>query len=223
MRRVLVSSLAVPAFLLSACGGDEPSVDEPAAPAETGQDPMEATEEMAPAETETPAEPAEETEAPAESAEETGAPADDATQTSEGGDTAEQTGAAGGADGEAAAARTEEFFLAVSTASPELCNLIVGPEGDAPINASEQDLALCEEQLVPQLEQTVTPEIRSVFELVEVSGAQVDGDTATVGAENFNEIFAQALGDQEIILLRFDDQWYVDIENSGLFSPGGVE
>lgn len=220
MRRSLVSALVVPAFLLSACGGDEPSVDEAAPPAETAE---ETTMEMAPPETaeETQA-PADDatatTEAPPEAAAETEAPADEATATTGAGDTAEQTGAAGGPpggeDGEAAAAVTKDFLVALATADPEVCQLIISVTGEGPMSDSPDQVQICEDELVPSLEGMMSEDEAAIIELIEISGAQVDGDSATVSGENFDELFAAGFGEDEIALRKFEDEWYIDLENS---------
>jgi hypothetical protein len=82
---------------------------------------------------------------------------------------------------------------------------------------SPEEMEICEQQLVPTLEGQVTEQEAAIIELVQIDGAQVEGDTATVTGDNFGELFAEGFGEGEIVLLRFDDAWYVDLDNS--FQP----
>jgi hypothetical protein len=199
MRRVLVGALAVPAFLLAACGGDEPEVEEP-----TTSDP--AVQTSAPAEdTDTATDTAEATEEP-DTSSQTAAPDDSAA-----------TSAPGGEDGAEAAAVTEQFIVALATADPVLCELVINVEGTAPMSESPEEMEICEQQLVPTLEGQLSEQEASIIELVEIDGAQVDGDTARVTSDNFGDLFAAGFGDGEIVLQRFDGEWYVDLDNS--FQP----
>ncbi len=198
MRRVLVGALVVPAFLLAACSSDEPEVEEP-----TTSEPAVQTSEPADEETETATATAE----PDTSTETATAAPDDSAATS----------APGGEDGVQAAAVTKEFIVALATADPVLCELVVNLEGTGPMSDSPDEMEICEQQLVPTLEGQITEQEAAIIELVEIDGAQVEGDTARVTGDNFGELFAEGFGDGEIVLLRFDGEWYVDLDNS--FQP----
>ena len=196
MRRVLVGALVVPAFLLAACSGDEPEVEE-----QTASDPAVQTSQPADEETATAtAEPDTSTETA------TSAPDDSAA-----------TSAPGGEDGVEAAAVTKDFIVALATADPVLCELVVDLEGTGPMSDSPEEMEICEQQLVPTLEGQITEQEAAIIELVEIDGAEVDGDTATVTGDNFGDLFAEGFGDGEIVLQRFDGEWYVDLDNS--FQP----
>lgn len=198
MRRVLVGALVVPAFLLAACSGDEPEVEEP-----TVSDPAVQTSEPADEETETATATAE----PDTSTETATSAPDDSAATS----------APGGEDGVEAAAVTKDFIVALATADPTLCELVVNLEGSGPMSDSPEEMEICEQQLVPTLEGQITEQEAAIIELVEIDGAQVEGDTATVTGDNFGELFAEGFGDGAIVLQRFDGEWYVDLDNS--FQP----
>lgn len=196
MRRFLVTTLAVPALLLSACGSDdEPSVEEPAA-----SESSEPTEDVAEETTEDVAE--ETIEEPTEDvADATGEPAADGE-------------VEGGADGEAAAAVTKEFMVALANADPEICGLLMDFTGSGPMSASEEDMSTCEQILPTTLEGMITEEQASIIEVIEVNGADVQGDMATVDKDNFSELFGEGFGDDAIALQKFDGTWYVDLDNS---------
>lgn len=133
-------------------------------------------------------------------------------------DDAGSTTSPDGSNGQAAADRTEDFMVALVSADPEFCRLLVGAEGDAPMAESPDELRLCEQNVIPRLEGQVSEEEAAVIEVIEIDGATVDGDTARVSAENFGGIFAEGFGDADILLRRFDGQWYVDLQRSDLGS-----
>ncbi|MCE0485751.1 hypothetical protein [Ornithinimicrobium sediminis] len=195
MRRALVGAVLAPALLLAACGGDEPEVQEP-----TPDDADRTTVAVQDEAEETTAEPdtAEETEESDAAAETEEPPAD----------------AAGGEDGAAAAAVAKEFMVALVNADEELCQLIVDLDGEGPMADSPDQLQICEEDLVPTLQGLMSEDEAAIIEMIEIDGAQVEGDTATVNRDNFSDMFAAGFGDDEIVLQRFDDQWYVDLDNS---------
>ncbi|MGC1207406.1 MAG: hypothetical protein WA880_05560 [Ornithinimicrobium sp.] len=196
MRRFLVTTLAVPALLLSACGSDaEPEVEEPAASASS-----EPTQDVAEETTEDVVE---------ETAEE---PTEDVAEATE--EPTSDGEVEGGEDGQAAADVTKQFMVALANADPEICGLLMDFTGSGPMSASEEDMALCEQILPSTLEGMITEEQASIIELIEVNGADVQGDTATVDKDNFSELFGEGFGDDAIALQKFDDTWYVDLDNS---------
>lgn len=140
------------------------------------------------------------------------------TSVSDGASSTVTPGASTGDDGQAAADRTEEFMVALVGADPEFCRLLVGLDGDAPMADSPDELALCEQSVIPQLEGQVSEEEAAVVEVIEIDRPTVEGDTARVTAENFGGIFAEGFSDADIVLQRFDGQWYVDLQRSDLGS-----
>ncbi|UJH70523.1 hypothetical protein [Ornithinimicrobium sp. INDO-MA30-4] len=205
MRRTLASAFAAPLILLAACGGsdDGPSVAEATTPeaASVTEEPTteEPTTEEATIEEETSEEPT--TEEP----------------TTEEATTEEETGAAGGnggADGEAAATVTEDFMTALSTADPELCQLILNFNNDGPMTDSPDEVELCESLVVPTLEGLMTEEEIAIIDLIEIDGAQIDGDKATVTGDNMNELFAEGFGEDSIVLYKHDGDWFVSLDES---------
>lgn len=201
MRRVLVATLAVPAVLLAACGSDdESSAEEPSS--EGSEQAQETTEAPSDAQQTT-------TEAP-DGQENTQAPADDE-ESSAGG---AGGGVEGGAAGRAAATRTKEFMVALVNADPEICDLILDFDGEAPMKDSPDDLKICRDVLPSTLEGLVGEEEAAIIDVIEVNGADVDGNTAIVDRDNFSELFAEGFGDEEITLKRVDKEWYVDLDNS---------
>lgn len=214
MRRFLVTTLAVPALLLSACGGDddEPSVEEPASSStETTEDAaVEAAEPEAEATTEEP------------TGDAAGSTGDAAGSTGDAaGSTAGPGEVEGGAEGEAAAAVTKQFMVALANADPEICNLLLDFTGSGPMTESQENMDLCEQVLPSTLEGMITQEQASIIELIEVDGADIDGDSATVDKDNFSELFAEGFGDEAIALRKFEDTWYVDLDNSFQGTSGG--
>ncbi len=212
MRRLLISAVSVPVFALAACGGDDadPQVQEPdSAPATSAP----ATKDMAETTTEDMAETTTE-----DMTTETSAAPDDSSATSAGGN------AMGGEEGQAAADRTEEFLVALVRADPKLCETMLNLQSDAPMTESPDDLKLCRDELIPTLEKEMeglmTKEQAGLIEGIEINGAMVEGDTATVNKDNYTgplgQGFANGFG-QDVMLQRIDDEWYVDFQKT--FQP----
>lgn len=213
MRRYLLTALTAPVFALTACGGQdaEPQVQEPdSAPATespTSEEPATETTEEA---TETTTEDtATETTAP---------PPDDASDTSAGGE------AMGGKEGQAAADRTEEFLIALVNADPKLCDTMLNLQSTAPMKDSPDDLKMCQDELIPTLDKQMKgllPEGQAeILDDLEINGAKVDGDTATVTEDNYDGAigkgFAQGFG-QDVTLQNVEGEWYVDFQKT--FQP----
>jgi len=196
-----VTTLAVPALLLTACGSD----DEP-----SGDEPSSQESEQAQQTTEEPSEAQESSAEPDDAQQSTQAPADDE-ESSAGtaGGSVE-----GGAAGRAAAARTKAFIVALVNADPEICQLILGFDGEAPMKDSPEDLKTCRDVLPSTLEGLVGEEEAAIIDVIEVQGAEVNGNTAIVDKDNLSDLFAEGFGDEEITLKRVEKQWYVDLENS---------
>lgn len=211
MRRLLTTAVAVPIFALAACGGEEdPQVQEPGGDSSP-------TNEAAQTSTEASETTTEDMETTTQ-AEQTSTP-DDSSATSAGGP------AMGGEEGQAAADRTEEFLIALVNADPALCGTILNLQGNAPMNEAPADLKQCEEQIIPPLAQQMdgllTEEQAGTINEIEITGAQVDGETATVTPDNFSgslgQGFAQGLG-RDIVLQNIGGEWYVDFQQTFLGS-----
>lgn len=203
---VAVPPLAVVALALAACNGSTSDVS----PMESGTDPAPTTS-VAPVRDQGAAT---EEAVPARDGAlvtETSAPATgDAGATS----TADPEEAAGRTDRQAAADRTEEFLVAVVTADPALCQLVVGLNGDAPMADSPDQLRLCEEELIPQLQTDVEGQDAESIEAIQVEAASIEGDTARVTVDALEAFAAEGFGAADFVLQRFDAQWYVDLGQS---------
>ncbi len=200
MRRSLIAALAAPVLFLSACGGDDDPAVEEASVEETSEETSEeATEE-----------PTEET------VEETQEPTEDAAEETEEPTQGGSGDAEGGKEGAAVAAVTEQFMVALANADPEICDLMLDAFNGStqPMSASQESMQLCEDVIPASLDGVITEEQTQIIELIEVRGADVQGDTATVDKDNFSELFAQGFGEESIQLKKVDGQWYVDLENS---------
>ena len=57
----------------------------------------------------------------------------------------------------------------------------------------------------------------AVLETLQITGADVEGDTAVVDGDNVSPLFADSLGEETITLTRVEGRWYVDLERS--FEP----
>lgn len=205
MRRLLVTTLAVPALLLSACGSDDPEVVEPTS-----------TVESTPT-TEAPADDADETTEAAPTTEAETTTEDSETTTDDAAGTSEEPGAGGaegGAEGQAAADRAKEWLVAFVNGDEAVCDFMMDLDSEAPMNASESDHQFCIEY-IPSLAADMFPaEVAGIIEAMEITGAQVDGDTAVVDRDNFSDMFAEGFGDEVITLQRVDGEWYVDMNES---------
>lgn len=198
MRRALVTTLAVPALLLSACGSDD----------EQGSEDSSSQQESSSQETtEEPTEAQESTQEPDDARQSTEQPADAAGSTASG-------RPEGGAAGKAAATRTKAFMVALVNADPKICQLIMNYEGDKPMKDSPDDLKVCKDVLPSTLEGLVTKEEANIIDLIEINGAEVNGNTAVVDSDNFSDLFAEGFAGQEITLKKVQNEWYVDLDNS---------
>ncbi|WP_154402195.1 hypothetical protein [Ornithinimicrobium cavernae] len=211
-----MTALAVPVLLLSACGGDEPEVED-VTPQETVEETTdaEATEEPTDEAAVTEEAPATEeptTEAPADEEPTTEAPAD-------GGEATEAPGAGGGegeggADGQAAADRTKEWLVAFVNAEEAVCDMMLDFDGEAPMKDNKAQYDICIDTFPTQASNMFSPEMAGIIESMEIKGADVQGETAVVDKDNFSPMFAEGIGDQVITLKKIDDAWYVDMNES---------
>lgn len=124
----------------------------------------------------------------------------------------------GGEEGQAAADRAKEFLMALVTADPEACELLLSfSDPERPMTAIPSDLELCQAQLPATMEATVEAQNLgedgiAVLESMQIRGADVDGDTAVVSRDNYSPLFAEAMGDSTITLKHIDGEWYVDLD-----------
>lgn len=113
-----------------------------------------------------------------------------------------------------AARRAQDWLVAFVRGEDEVCDYMLDLSGEGPMTESESDHAICVEMVPPLARDQFDEETARVIELVEITGADVDGDRAVITREHFSELFAEGLGDQRIELRRIDGTWYVDLENS---------
>ena len=222
MRRSLVAALAVPALLLSACGGDEPEVqDAPTTEEQTSEAPAteepaddEATSEEPTDEAPTTEEPTTEeptTEEPTTEEPTTEAPGDDGEATEApdaGGDTE------GGAEGQAAADRTKEWLVAFVNGEEAVCDMMLDLDSEGPMKDDETDYPICIATFPSLASDMFDAETAGIIESMQISGADVDGDSAVVNKNHFSQLFAEGMGDQVITLKKIDDEWFVDMNES---------
>lgn len=122
----------------------------------------------------------------------------------------------GGAEGQAAADRAKEFLLALVAADEGACDLLVSfSDPELPMTAVGSDLELCRTQLPVTMAATVEAQGLdedgvAALEEMEITGADVQGDTAVVDRDNYSPLFADAMGDSTITLRSIDGRWYVD-------------
>lgn len=208
MRRALATALTVPALLLAGCTDDGGSDSTPTRTTATSAEPTNAAE------------------AAEETATETTEPVDDtAPTTGDGTATTQDPGEVeGGEDGQAAADVAKAFFVASVEASPAACDhLISFTDPEVPMVDVESDLELCREVLPAAMTAEIEgqelgdEEQAQILDAMRITGAQVDGDTAVVDADNLSELFKDTLGDEVITLKRIAGTWYVDLDNS--FQP----
>ncbi|MGB3827992.1 MAG: hypothetical protein WA962_04380 [Ornithinimicrobium sp.] len=198
MRRFLVTTLAVPAVLLASCSSDEdPSVDEAASSASSAptDDAAAQTDDVA-----------------ADTAMATQQPDTDASTATAGSGASGEV--EGGAEGEAAAATFKQFIVALVNADPEMCSFMIDFQGEGPMKDSKDNLELCEQIVPAQIEGSMPPEAADIVEIMEVRGADVQNDTATIDQDNFSDMFAEGFGDQAFTMRKVDGEWYVDFVDS---------
>jgi len=211
MRRLFVTALAVPALLLSACGGsDDPEVLEPSptSVATTSDDAVTTTDT---ATTTT------EDDATTTTDDATTTTDDETTTTDDEATTSTETSAAGddgGPEGQAAADRAKEWLVAFVSGEETVCDYMLDLSSDGPMKDSEADYELCTSYVPSLAGDMFDAEVAGIIGSMEITGATVDGDTATVDRSNFSEMFAEGFGDDVIALKRIDGEWYVDLEQS---------
>ena len=220
MRRALVTALAVPVLLLSACGGEEPTVEDATTEEEAAE--SEETTEDAPAEETTEEETTEEE--TTDAAPTTDEPTDDTAPTTEApgddGEATEGPGAGGegegGADGQAAADRTKEWLVAFVNGEDATCDLMMDLESEGPMADNPQHYEVCTTVLVTQASDMFgdTPEMANIIGAMEINGADVQGTTAVIDKDNFSPMFSEAFGDDIITLQKVDGEWLVDMNES---------
>lgn len=136
-------------------------------------------------------------------------------------------GVEGGEDGQAAADVAKEFLVAMVEADPRACDhLLSFTDIQRPMTAVDSDHEMCVELLPEVLKaeteaQGLDAEAAQALESLEITGADVDGDTAVVDGDNYSDAFADAMGQSQITLRRIDGAWYVDLDHSFGTSPTG--
>lgn len=198
MRRATGAAIALTlsAVVLAGCSGDDPSPTTAPTPAPTGVGQSEAPDGEVQTATAAPGE--------ADGAGSTAAPED--------GD--------GGADGQAAADVAAAFLVAMVNAEPEACDYLLSfTDLERPMTDVRSDHEMCTE-LLPEIlraeteAQGLDAEIAAELDGLVIDGADVDGDTAVVDADNYPPDLATSMGDAAMTLKRIDDRWYVDLDNS---------
>lgn len=126
----------------------------------------------------------------------------------------------GGADGQAAADVAAAFLVAMVNAEPEACDYLLSfTDLERPMTDVRSDHEMCTE-LLPEIlraeteAQGLDAEIAAELDGLVIDGADVDGDTAVVDADNYPPDLATSMGDAAMTLKRIDDRWYVDLDNS---------
>lgn len=126
----------------------------------------------------------------------------------------------GGEDGQAAADVAQAFVAAMVRADPAACDHMVAfSDVQRPMSEVQEDQELCAELLPVVLAEEVDAqgldeEGASMLAGMEITGAEVDGDTAVVDRDNVSPLFADSLGEETITLTRIGDRWYVDLDRS---------
>ncbi|MFB9731475.1 hypothetical protein [Ornithinimicrobium kibberense] len=129
----------------------------------------------------------------------------------------------GGADGQAAADVARQFLVAMVDADAAACDHMISfTDVQTPMVQVEEDYALCTELLPAVLAEEVDAQGldedgATLLEALQITGADVDGDTAVVDGDNVSPLFADSLGQETITLTRVEGRWYVDLERS--FEP----
>lgn len=209
MRRALVLAVAIPALALSACSSDTESAPSDDAGATSA--------------TQAPGDDSAMTSDTAMTTA-TSAPSDDTAKTT--GDSAQATkgpdaDVEGGADGQAAADVTKEFITALSESDPSMCNYMANlqGEGTGPLKDDKELLDICKETIPGQTKGAITKEQAAILGIMEISGADVQGDTAKVDKDNFSDLFAAGFAEQTFVLKKFDGEWFIDTGLSTLTAP----
>lgn len=209
MRHTLVAAVAGAGLALAGCGGDATSSTQTPATGATGQAaPDDALRTGA----------GDDVAATADAAPTTGAQGDDVDVAAA--DEPVEDEVEGGEDGQAAADVAAAFLVAMVHADPEACDhLLSFTDLERPMTAVASDHEMCTE-LLPEVLRAETeaqgidePTLAQLEGLV-INGADVDGDTAVVDADNYPPDLASSMGDAAITLKRVDDGWYVDLDNS---------
>ncbi|MGD8200293.1 hypothetical protein ACQE98_06495 [Ornithinimicrobium sp. W1679] len=126
----------------------------------------------------------------------------------------------GGEDGQAAADVAQAFVAAMVRADPAACDHMVSfSDVQRPMSEVEEDQELCAELLPVVLAEEVDAqgldeEGATMLAGMEITGAEVDGDTAVVDRDNVSPLFADSLGEETITLTRIEGRWYVDLDRS---------
>ena len=158
---------------------------------------------------------------------ETGAPGDGTTEGSAATEGPDEGGVEGGEDGQAAADVAKEFLVAMVEADPKACDYLLSfTDIQRPMTAVDSDHEMCVELLPEVLKaeteaQGLDADAAQALESLEITGADVDGDTAVVDGDNYSDAFADAMGESQITLKKIDGGWYVDLDHSFGTAPTG--
>lgn len=80
--------------------------------------------------------------------------------------------------------------------------------------ASRSDLDACRESLAEDVGQDFDELTVALVESLRIHGADVQGDSAVVDADNLTGPTSEGWDDVRIRLTRFEDEWFVDITDS---------
>ncbi|OLT22985.1 hypothetical protein BJF81_12180 [Ornithinimicrobium sp. CNJ-824] len=116
-----------------------------------------------------------------------------------------------------------QFLVAMVDADAAACDHMISfTDVQTPMVQVEEDYALCTELLPAVLAEEVDAQGldedgATLLEALQITGADVDGDTAVVDGDNVSPLFADSLGQETITLTRVEGRWYVDLDRS--FEP----
>lgn len=129
-------------------------------------------------------------------------------------------GVEGGEDGQAAADVAKAFLLTMVDADPKACDYLLSfTDIQRPMTEVESDYDMCVE-LLPEVlaaetqAQGLDADAVEALENLQITGADVQEDTAVVDADNYGDEFAESMGDTKITLKKIGGQWYVDLDHS---------
>lgn len=117
---------------------------------------------------------------------------------------------------DAASERAQEWLRAYVNADPAVCDYVLNFEGDGAMSDLPADLEFCQDAVLPGAEAAFDEEMAAIMSAVTITGAQIEEgeERAVVDQRHVSELFAGAIGDDQIVLVLVQGQWLVDLDQS---------
>lgn len=123
--------------------------------------------------------------------------------------------ACGSSDEDSAAKAAEDFIHAYADGDEKACDLMTSEDGSKPLKDDQSTYDECKGS-ASQMPQILGESAQKMKD-TKITGAEVDGDTATVKKEHIDGPLAdEAKDDEGMTLKKIDGDWYVDLSSAAV-------